>query len=241
MPSGVIVISDVLATSVSILASVEGATCKVCGHRQLVSEAGGKGSALCFLPTMPWASCSPLSGSVSLPLQALCCLNRRIVVGSAGSMLKTTWPRIKKRSVTVISPCLNRKPFGFLRNKAFLGKNKISIDSIHERFSLMKQCSALLNFYFLCCLVGKNSLRSLRHLHVHGGTLLLDPEGDLFLQPPWLAGFCPHCGNVRSAHCLSFWSGVLVQKGGEKWGGGEQGSGDQERFLFCFKTGKISM
>lgn len=65
-------------------------------------------------------------------MQTLFCLSHEIAVGSAGSMLKTTWPRRKTRSVAVISSSLNGKHFGFLRNKAFLGKNKISIDTIDE-------------------------------------------------------------------------------------------------------------
>lgn len=98
---------------------------------------------------------------------------------------------------------------GSLGIKHFLEKNKISTDGIQERFSLMKQCSALLNFCFLCCLVGKNPLRSLLHLLAHGGTLLLNPKGDCTCGSSALQG-SPHGGNVRLAHRLPFLSPLSV-------------------------------
>lgn len=104
----------------------------------------------------------------------------------------------------------------------------------------MKQCSALLNFCFRCCLVGRYSCGSLLHLPVRGGGLPLGPEGDLALRPQCLVGLCPHCGSDRPAHCLSVWSESFAAKRKEKNGLGES-RGVEIKKDFCFKTGKISM
>lgn len=121
-------------------------------------------------------------------------------MGSARHTLKMTWPLMKKE-IYHCNLFLFWKHFGFLRNEAFLGKNKISIGNIHERLSLMKQCSALLNFHFMCYLV-KNSRSSLSCLLVGGEILSLKAERDL-VSWTWVSpGYHPHCGSAVSAHCL---------------------------------------
>ena len=110
-----------------------------------------------------------------------------------------TWPLMKKE-IYHCNLLLFWKHFGFLRNEAFLRKNRISIGGIHERLALMKQCSALLNFHFMCYLV-KNSRRSLPRL-LGGETLSLKAERDL-VSGTWVpSGLHPHCGSAMSAHCL---------------------------------------
>lgn len=129
---------------------------------------------------------------------------------SAGHTLKMTWPLMKKE-IYHCNLFLFWKHFGFLRNEAFLGKNKISIGGIHERLELTKQCSALLNFHFMCYLV-KNSRRSLPRL-LGGETLSLKAERDLVSGSSWSPGgtwvppgLHPHCGSAVSAHCLvKYW------------------------------------
>ena len=88
------------------------------------------------------------------------------------------------------------KHFGFLRNEAFLGKNKISIGGIHERLSLMKQCSALLNFHFVCYLV-KNSHRSLPCLLIGGEALSLKAREGLGFWDPGVSWAPPSLWQLR--------------------------------------------